>query len=543
VALYLGLSLGCARELGRVGEVAIGWTPGPPPQVAVNLDPVRWADGAVPATAGHRLGPWIASQARPIERLELPGLGAWPWMINAHTGGLPDWPARAAAAALGDAGARLAHLGQGLAVLLATLALGGRAAGARGALAVGLCLASAWPFIFYRVALGGTENALLMAVVAGLWAVEGARAGRPWAPAVGALALALGMHAKWSFAASALALGALAAAGPRPARALGAGLGGALIGLLPAALSALHHRGAVPAVPHVFSHDFPAAQLARLGAGAAPAREQLLQNLRAWALEPLSFLERAYGATVDPGLLPPALPVGAAALGWAVLAAGSVISVRDGPDGGPQRRAAALLFVQVPLLLLLGRDLHHLGQAAPALALAAGLGAERLSRRLPAPALLLLLAPTVLSGAWALQRTDAALRTVPTLTFTRGGQAALAELVRAAGVRRLTVCDYEAMGALEPLLAGVEIEHAWGAASRRPFEPDVDARFPEDLLAHAAGGHLLLLRASAPMVYNLGPEPRALQRVPGFDVVEVAALRTPDGRARAATLLQISRSP
>jgi hypothetical protein len=265
----------------------------------------------------------------------------------------------------------------------------------------------------------------------------------------------------------------------------------------------------------------------------------VLQNLEAWALEPLAFLERAYGASGAPELR------AAAALGWAALAVGAAAAARAGPEGGAHRRAVGLLVLQVALLLLLGRDLHHLGQAAPALALAAGLGAERLARRLPAPrlALPLLLAPGLVAGLGALAATDPALRTVPTLTFTRGGQEALAGLVRAAGVRRLTVCDYEAMGALEPLLPEVEIAHAWGAASRRPFEPGVDAAFPAALLAHAAGGHLLLLRASAPMVYNLGPEPRALQAVAGFEVEEVGTLPTPDGRRRAATLLAVRKTP
>ena len=543
VALYFGLALTSVQEIGRVGEVAIGWTPGSPPQVAVDLDPARWADGAAPRSAGHRLGPWVASQTRPVERLEVPVLGGWPWMINAHTGGLPDWPARLAAIALGDAGPRLAHLIQGLGVLLATAALGGRAAGPRGAVAVGLCLASSWPFIFYRNALGGTENVLLAAVVGGLWAVEGARAGRPWALPLGALAVAAGVHAKLSFVASAAAIGVLAWTGPRGGRAIAAGGLGGLLGLLPAVWTAAHHRLGVDGHPHVFSHDFPAAQLARLGLGAAPAREQLGENLRAWAVDPLTFLERAYGAAAPPGA--PPIPEAAAAGAWGVLLLGAAAALRSGPEGGPHRRAAGLLLLQVPLLLLIGRDLHHLGQAAPALALAAGLGAERLGRRLRVPRLALaaLLCPAVLGGVYALMRTDPALRTVPTLTFTRSGQAALAALVRGAGVQRLTVCDYEAMGALDPLLEGVTVEHAWGAASRRPFEPAVDARFAEALLAHAAGGHLLLLRASAPMVYNLGPEPRALQRVPGFAVEEVGALPVPGGKARAATLLEVRAIP
>ena len=95
LALYLMMVLS-VQGMGQVGEVAAGWTWGPPPRVAVDLagGVPRWSDPALSPHGGDRLGPALCSQTRPLERLQL---GSWwvPLAINAYTGGVADWPARA----------------------------------------------------------------------------------------------------------------------------------------------------------------------------------------------------------------------------------------------------------------------------------------------------------------------------------------------------------------------------------------------------------------------------------------------------------------
>ena len=93
ILIYGLLSAVSATDMGIVGEVAIGWGLERPPQVLVSVDPMLWADGAAERSAGHRAGPLIASQVRPLEQLYL---GGWtlPLAINQYTSGLPDWPSR-----------------------------------------------------------------------------------------------------------------------------------------------------------------------------------------------------------------------------------------------------------------------------------------------------------------------------------------------------------------------------------------------------------------------------------------------------------------
>ena len=125
-----------------------------------------------------------------------------------------------------------------------------------------------------------------------------------------------------------------------------------------------------------------------------------------------------------------------------------------------------------------------------------------------------LVLPWVLSGTAALQATDSVVAQIETPTFRRDGQAELAHLLVDHGVERVWVCDYEAMGALEyglrQLDASVDIVHVWGAASRRAHEEGMRTRFTAELLQAAAGDHLLTVKASAPMIYNLRTRGRHL---------------------------------
>lgn len=545
-ATYLALAALTVRGVGVVGEVAIGWALGRPPRVLVGVNPLVWAAGDAAASAGARLGPFVANQVRPVEHLA--GPLPLPLAINGYTGGLPDWPARLLYAATGSVGAVTAlHVLLGLGVLVAVHRFLRVHAGALAAGLAAAVLAADWSFVFYKKVLGGTEIALQAAVVLALWAAwelrtTGGERGR-WRLG---LAVGLGLGAKITFGLSlvALALAALLTRGDRPE--LGplprrswwgpALLAAALVA--PLAAADLHHLLAVPAEPHVRSHDFAPVQwrrvLTALSGGPTPVREGW-GNLLAWLGDPLAFFGRAYGASPAAGWTPFRV-AGLAGVAAATLAGWRDRGVLSG--GGLLRLAAVFLLLQVALLLGVARDLHHLAQASPTLAAVAGLSLARLARRLGrrgpwvAAALALSLAA---DGAWQLARTDATVATIRVPTFTRDGQAALRRMLEDAGVRRLAVCDYESYGLLEVIAPEVEAVHGWGAASRRR-----GGVLPA-LLELARGGHFLVVRASAPMIYNLAPDPPTLARAAaalGLRVREAG--RLPDG---AAVLYAVEAAP
>lgn len=535
--LWFSLGAWSIRDMGIVGEVSQSWVAAAPARVLVEASPPAWADGATPPSAGARLGPLVASQARPIERLEVGPLRL-PLAVNVYTGGLPDWPARLVYGLTGSNSAVVAlHLllGGALIWLVHRFLLAHASPGAAGAAA--LLLASDWAFLFYKKALGGTEIALQAAGVLCLWGLWSRRWGGgrlgPWLLALG---LGVGLGAKVTFLLTAAAL--LAAAGlsrwdrppMRPPLPRGLWRPGLLLALLllPLAITLLHHQLAVPAAPHVRSHDFPDVQLARVAGafsgGPAPVREGLV-NLELWLLRPLAFFERSYGATGAPGW-----SVGRLA-GWVLVALGVGLAWRDRhptPHQALLRFTSLALTLQVGLLWAVARDLHHLAQAAPLVAIVAGLAYERLAaqaappRSIPRARLLLALClPFAVSGAHLSLSTDRVLGAIPVTTFTRTGQSALVDLLREHQVKRLVACDYELTGVLEALAPDIEVTHGWGAASWQ------GAAVLPALLEQAVGGHLVVMRASAPMVYNVAPQPRALQKAAlgaGLQVDRVAAL-------------------
>lgn len=529
LALGFGLSFTTLTEVGVVGEVAASWAQ--PPAVLISVDPRIRSHGGAPGdgAAGRRLGPLRWSPTRPTLTL-----GPLPLQVNAYTGGLPDWPTRAAVAAAGLPGARALHLLLGGGLVGVVWALGWRLGGARVAVLAALLLATRWDFWVWRAMLGGTELALIAASLAlffGLSGAAGAGRGR-WLAA----GLALGLHAKVTFLLSAAPLWLAA---PRFGRRIGprgrwAGLLGLGLGAGPALLAALLASLSDPAAPSVRSHDSLALQLGRVAGllrGEAGSREQL-GNLARWMLDPSPFLVRAWGA--DPALLPGPAAGAALGLGWALALIGLVAGWRRaGPAGAALRGLTVALPLQVLLLLIFARDLHHLGQLAGLAALwtalcYAGL-ADRLSGGRPARAAalgLVLAAPAALGGALSLRSVDPLLRSAPAPTLSASGQAALLSLLDESGAKRVVLCDYEASGALELLRPGLQLDNAWGAASHGR------AGLVEELVAAAAGDHLLVLRASAPLIYNRAPSPGQLQAVAaglGLRVEAVGAL--PNGRA------------
>lgn len=523
--LYLGLALGTVRQVGFVGEVDLSWGLGRPPAAVVALDPqATWADGAAQVTSGHRWGPLVASQVRPVEGLLLGEL-ALPLAVNAYTGGPPDWPARLVWLATGEHRAVVAlHvlLGAVLLVLVHRF-LRFRGSDVAAAIAV-LLLASDWSFLFYRKVLGGTELLLQAAGLLCLWALWSRRwgGGRHGLWALG-LGIGLGLVAKITFllTLAALLLAALLMRWDRPAMKAPAieGVGRGLLAIVlltsPLWVTALHHGLAVP--EHLASHDFPSLQWRRVlaalsGSGAtAPPREGLV-NLWLWLSEPLAFFGPAYGVAQLPGPSPWRLA------GWALVVAGVALGWRDrdpSPTCALLRFSSLYLVLQVGLLWLVARDLHHLAQAAPTAAITAGLALDRLAgvatppRSLPRAHMALALAlPWILAGGLSLRATDRVVQQVPAPTFSEQGQAELVALLRRHRVQRLVLADYETYGMLELRAPELETVHLWPLVARR------GPQTLGEVLAFASErqAHFLLVQASQPMGYNLRQSPAQVQR-------------------------------
>jgi hypothetical protein len=118
-------------------------------------------------------------------------------------------------------------------------------------------------------------------------------------------------------------------------------------------------------------------------------------------------------------------------------------------------------------------------------------------------------------GALKLRRTDAVLASINVPHFLTSGQEQLTELVLRNGVEELHACDYDLYGMLEPLMPEVRVVHSWGDVSRR-FTQRKDAL--ADWVDASRGHHLLVVRRSAPMIYNLTPKPAELEELGAVEV-------------------------
>lgn len=560
--VYGLLALMTIRDMGVVGEVAQSWQTGRAGAVVVGTDPLLWSDGAAIQTAGHTLGPLIASQSRPIETLEIFGL-ALPLAVNQYTGGPPDWPARLLVALTGSTAAPVVlHVLLG-ALLIVLVHRFLRFHGTDIAATVAaLVLATDWGFHFYRKALGGTEILLQAAVLLCLWALWSRRwaGGRHGLTALG-IGLGLGVMAKLTFVLSFLALG-LAALGlrndkpplrpPLPARPWMPLLWVVLL-ISPLMVAALHHALAVPATPHIVSHDFVQMQLSRvmnaLSGGASQERESIAA-LWAWLGDPSLFLKTAWGAQVETRWHSDLLESGDQLrwLGWGLVGLGVLGAWRDRhptPHLALLRLTSVLLVLQVALLWGVAKDMHHLAMATPIAAIVAGLALDTLMASFTPPrspvragVCLLLATPWMLAGGMALMRTDAALETIPRPTVTQSGQSAIVDLLESNNVQRVMVIDYDLAGVLEPQLPGVEVIHGWGLASQ------MRKKALAPLLGLVEGGHLLVVPGAPAWRYNLKPRMQAVQAAASSAGLEAEeADRLPDGGAVLYALSRREGSP
>lgn len=537
---YLLLAALTVTQVGVVGEVDLVWALGHPPDVVTQWEPRVWADGPQ--------GVLQASQVRPIERLHVGPLQL-PIAVNSYTGAVADWPAWLLyRLTQSTVAVRVLLVGLGAGVLIGTHRVLKDHGPPLAAGIAALVLATDWTFVFYRKVLGGTELMLqgaALLLLAGFWGRRwsGGRRASTWI----AVAVGLGLLAKATFVATliAFALAALLTRWDRPATKAPADLSLlAMAGVVLAITSPLwgtwlHHALWDP-TPAVQSHDFVGLQVDRALSGLtglfqdgpAPARET--PQTLAWFLgNPLPWFEVAYGASAP-----------RSGLVWLRLTGGLVLLLGSGLAWA-RRRAdkhdALLRFLsvfvplQLTLIWLANRDLHHLAQAAPTLAVWFGLAASRIvdlrmNRRNPLRAIpgVVLSIGLVVPGVWLLAHTDGVIKSTTVPQFVRSGQADLVTLLRRNGVESVVACDYDAYGMLDILAPEIHVTHGWGAASHTR---DRDLAL-EQLLHGASGSHLLILRPSAPMIYTVAPSEPKLQTISealGLDVVLVDALEDADG--------------
>ena len=541
LALYVWLAATTVRNVGVVGEVAIGWAVDGSPEVVVGWDPVTLADG-------HRVGPLVASQVRPLERLSVLGLDL-PLAVNTYTGGPPDWPARLVWAATGSVDAVVwLHVALG-ALLLVLVHRFLRFHGTDVAAAVAvLVLATDWGFLFYRKVLGGTETLLQAAGLLLLWSAWSLRwkSGRHGLVAM-AVAVGLGLLAKATFAATLAAFLAVLVLmrwdrpqrqpPPRPRPWV-------ILGVLAVLLSPLlvtwaHHGLGVDVT--VRSHDYLGMQWERFTSGLTKGDggldRETARNLAWFLFDPLAWFGPAYGGDHAFRLSPWRL------FGLVVMLAGTAL---EWARRGNSPSAALLRFVslyaplQVLALYAANRDLHHLAQATPTVAIWFGLAVDRLGLLVTRPkspgraALALVLAlPWMGAGVRALRGTDQVLSTIDSPSFRDPDQRRLVEVLREQGVEHVWSTDYELYGMLEARAPDIRHTSAWGDLSRR-FGKRGEAL--EQILWEARGAHYLVVRSSQPMIYNLKPTPSTLQKVAdylGVTVTEVATVSTRDGEVWA----------
>ena len=516
IFVYSILAVYSAQEVGLVGEVAIGWGAAQPPVVLAQLEP---ASPLAPAA----LGPLVASQTRPVERLQLVTDAAplsiplaIPLAINSYTGGASDWVARGVTALGGwRAGAWTGVVLGGLLLVLAARFLTFHA----GPLAAGLVailLATDWSFVFFKRVLSGTEVLLQAGGLLAVWALWSRRWRGGVHGTVGiALGAAFGLHAKATFVPTlaAIALAALLTRRDRPALTAPVPLRWSVLvvvpvlALIPLLLANLHAAG-VPEALRVRSHDTLALQLSRLSlpdAGSAMARESFA-NLAAFFGDPNAFWGWALRADAVPAFS------WARGVGFIVLGCGSWLAWAD-RRGAPSPSDALLRFfsvlcpLQTALLFLANHDLHHLAQSSVfwciwlALAIVRVTAVFARARTLRRVALAGFLAlPTSMAGALQLLETDDVLVTAPQSTFRESGQRALLALLADEQVERLVTSDYEVYGMVDVRAPWIATTHTWGAFSRK-------VQNPAAVLSLARGGHYLSLRPTAPMIYNWSPTP------------------------------------
>ena len=260
---------------------------------------------------------------------------------------------------------------------------------------------------------------------------------------------------------------------------------GIIIGLLPGILFIWWTESIV--IP-IRSHDFWTMQWERiqhaLAGQSSNVREQS-SNVWLWLFDPLPFFTRAYG-------VPETIWHGWGRLFGYLLTIGALIRFPI-PNA---MRWVSILGSQVLVLSLIAQDLHHLVIATPL----CWLCVVHILNHTPTQRFrILALSGILLSNTWILLDTTDRINQVQTPTFSESNQTALIELLHRHQVTHLVTMDYEVFGVIEALDASIQVTHAWPSISTERW-----AALPR-ILDAPPSSHLMVLKSSMPMIYNLQP--------------------------------------
>ena len=246
----------------------------------------------------------------------------------------------------------------------------------------------------------------------------------------------------------------------------------------------------------VRSHDFFSLQWERIQdalSGKNTSLREQHSNIWLWLFDPLPFFERAY-------------KVPDIAMHWLFKTIG-VISGLALIWRKRQCKSIQILgtmcFSQIAILSLIAKDLHHLVIGTPLFWLF-WIEVWRQNSDLRwflAPAIL----PWFIGNVQILSDSPQTILAVQTPSFSKTSQEKLVDILRQNSVQKLVTMDYEIYGVLEVLTPEIDVLHGWAAISheRKKALPY--------LLKEASGGHLMVLKSSAAMIYNLQPTRQQLE--------------------------------
>ena len=476
LTVVMWLSSSRLFPIGIVGEVAASWTESP--VVLQRSDPAE-------ESILSNLGPLTLRSTRPIM-----SIGSIPISTNLYTSAIPDWPS-ALLFALSQSSALVLGWHQMMAGLLLFLIFGTlrRELPLFHRILLTLLLASDWTFLFYKRALGGTEVWLQLGVILCLLSALKFHRNEDGSVLLG-WGMAIGLLAKVTFVFSLLpTLLALIWMRPQTLRLRSIAVPCILLLSLPLlTILAFSNTDII-----VHSHDFFTLQWERLSnvfTATGPSRETS-SNIQLWMLDPLPFFERAYQVSEIQNQWE------WKALGWVV----AVIVLLSQRTDTTLRWMSCVLAGQILLLGSIAKDLHHLAMVTPVLYI----WLLFLVRHLPPKWTVLFAIPWLLGNLQILATSSEVIEKVRTPTFSMQQQQRLVDLLRTHNVQSILTMDYEIYGVLEAIAPDINVTHGWGAISHER------AGALPGLLKTSSGGHLLVLRSSSGMIYNLRPSEENLR--------------------------------
>ena len=264
----------------------------------------------------------------------------------------------------------------------------------------------------------------------------------------------------------------------------------------------------------VYSHDFWSMQWQRVSMalqGQATSIRENHSNIWLWLLDPLPFFRTAYNVTTD------ITHTNVAIFGKFIGYIGCVIALWHTPIDQRWKKFAPIgsfLLLSSLLLALVAKDLHHLAMLTPLLwfCIIAMLENSTLSSKFKYS----IFAVFLLTNLQILWRSPEIINSVRTPTFTEPQQQSLRSLLEKNNVRQVITMDYEIYGVLEIISPDIETTHLWPAIST-----ERNNALPNIIQQASHGGHLLVLRSSQAMIYNLQPSLEKLQNIAGTTQIEL----------------------